>query len=135
MLIDSECNHINGINGDISDKRSESFGDESGDESGISGSATISKTLPSASLITQEAAQLLTGVDGNSLEAKIKTLLEDRKTFLNDINHLKNELEDERQRSTKLEELTLAQSSNSSPNLDTKDIQSIISIMLAKEHI
>lgn len=45
---------------------------------------------------------------------------------MNDINQLKTDLEDERQRSTKLEELTFAQSSNSSPNLDSKDIQSII---------
>ena len=134
MLIDSEesnpnlhsdYNHMNGINGDISDKRSESYGDESGSESGISGSATTLKTGTNASLISQEAAQLLAGVDGFSLEAKIRTLLSERKLFINEINQIKTDLEDERQRSNKLEELTLIETSNSCHNSDTKlDIQS-----------
>jgi len=116
------------MNGDISDKRSdsgvvreESIGDESGSESGISGSATISKT---PSLISQEAAQLLTGIEGLSLEAKLKNRFAEKKLLINEINQIKTELEDERQRNAKFEELTLIQGSNQSLNSDTNlDVQ------------
>jgi hypothetical protein len=108
------------MNGDISDKRSESLGDESGSESGISGSATTFKIPSNASLISQEAAQLLAGIEGLSLEAKLKNLFNENKFLMNEINQIKTELEDERQRTTKFEELTLIQGSNQSLNSDSK---------------
>lgn len=120
--LESESSHL--TNGDISDKRSESIGDESGSESGISGSATKSLFPSNASLISQEAAQLLTGIDGLSLEAKLKNLFTEKKLLMNEINKIKTELEDERQRTNKLEELTIMQGSNQSLNCDTKlDVQ------------
>jgi len=108
------------MNGDISDKRSESLGDESGSESGISGSATTFKIPSNASLISQEAAQLLAGIEGLSLEAKLKNLFNENKILMNQINQIKTELEDERLRTTKFEELTLIQGSNQSLNSDSK---------------
>lgn len=127
--LQSECSHMNG---DISDKRSESLGDESGSESGISGSATTFKIPSNASLISQEAAQLLAGIEGLSLEAKLKNLFNENKFLMNEINQIKTELEDERQRTTKFEELTLIQGSNQSLNSDSKlDIQRMSSFFMS----
>ncbi|XP_054167168.1 leucine-rich repeat flightless-interacting protein 2-like [Oppia nitens] len=114
-LCQSRVNHL--LSSDLSDTKSESLGDESGSESGISGSVT--KTPTNVSLVSREAAQLLAAVDGLSLESKIRTLLSERQLLVDDLDQLKTDLKDERQKAIKYEELTLIQANSQSANYDT----------------
>ena len=114
--LQNECSHMNG---DINDRRSESLNDESGSESGISGSAsnTNTKLPPATSLITREAAKLLAGIQGNTLECKLKNLFLEKKLLIDEVSQLKLDLEDEKQKSTKLEEFSVVHGSNQSLNI------------------
>ncbi|XP_054165867.1 leucine-rich repeat flightless-interacting protein 2-like [Oppia nitens] len=124
-----DCQHmsngLNTLNGDLSDRKSEITADESGSESGVSSNAI--KISTNMSLISREAAQLLEGIDGISLESKITILLKDKKLLKNEINQLKSELEEERQRALKFDELTQTRDHNiHSLNSDTSvDLQNI----------
>lgn len=101
------------MNGDIIDKRTE-CSEESGSESGNVPSA---KTPGALSLISHEAADLLAGIEGDSLEKKLKTLIKDREEMKFEIYQLKNDLEDEKQRNARFEELNCASINGSDSQL------------------
>ncbi|KAI7685502.1 hypothetical protein SSS_02260 [Sarcoptes scabiei] len=66
----------------------------------------------SISLISKEAAEMLSEIEGESLESKLSEILSERKSMQNQINSLKNDLENERNRIDSLTDSLAASSSN-----------------------
>ncbi|XP_013789091.2 leucine-rich repeat flightless-interacting protein 2-like [Limulus polyphemus] len=101
------------INGDVDDNSSRNTPDSS------------TPVLPGrAALVSQEAAQILEEAGEGSLDVKLKRLAEKKQELLDEINRIKLDLEEERQKTARMEQITLVHGPQSNgPEMKLLDIQ------------
>ncbi|XP_076348609.1 leucine-rich repeat flightless-interacting protein 2-like isoform X3 [Tachypleus tridentatus] len=82
------------------------------------------KTVGRAALVSQEAAQLLEQAGEGSLDVRLKKFAEEKQELLNEIYRLKFELEEEKQKTAKMEQLTLVHGPQSNgPEMKLLEVQ------------
>lgn len=108
------------IHGELNGHRSESVGEDSNSDSGI-GCGSRKSPIPGlagASLISNDIANLLSKIDGQTLEAKLRKILADEQAAKEDLAIVKSDLEEEKNKNTKLEEI-IANGQNDDQMADT----------------
>ncbi|XP_013789232.1 leucine-rich repeat flightless-interacting protein 2-like isoform X2 [Limulus polyphemus] len=82
------------------------------------------KTVGRAALVSQEAAQLLEQAGEGSLDVRLKRFAEEKQELLDEIHRLKFELEEEKQKTAKMEQLTLVHGPQSNgPEMKLLEVQ------------
>lgn len=74
--------------------------------------------VPGPTLISKDIAHLVECFDGSTLEAKLKSVFDEREEMVRELKRLRLDLEDERQRSEKMERYSVSSDSNTIANAD-----------------
>lgn len=101
------------VNGDVNDNSSRNTPDSS-----------TPVLMGRAALVSEEAAQILEEAGEGSLDTKLKKLAQKKQDLLDEINRIKLDLEEERQKTARMEQITLVHGPHSNgPEMKLLDIQ------------
>lgn len=83
----------------------------------------VVRTISQMALVTQEAAEILKQAGSGSLDARLKKLAEEKQELLDEIYRLRLDLEEEKQKGYKMEQLSLTKTGTNSPETKLMEMQ------------
>lgn len=97
--------------------------DEDDDELDEPKEPKVVRTISQMALVTQEAAEILKQAGSGSLDARLKKLAEEKQELLDEIYRLRLDLEEEKQKGYKMEQLSSMKTGTNSPEMKLMEMQ------------